>query len=148
MTDQDLFSNRTKAHASTGPRTDDGKARSSANSLKHGLTARHIVLPGEDPAEFDRTLENLIAQHQTEGALETEIVGEIAGGLWRLSRARKYEGLVLGDPSALFGDTSRPNTGFDRLLRYTGSIERQLNRPSPSTNHYPLTTSALLTTDN
>ena len=44
--------NRQNAKKSTGPRTEDGKASTSQNALKHGLLARDAVLPGEDPADF------------------------------------------------------------------------------------------------
>jgi hypothetical protein len=40
---------------SRGPRTPEGKERSSRNALKHGLRAqKHVVLPQEDGAEFAR----------------------------------------------------------------------------------------------
>src|SRR2546421_192930 len=38
--------NRRNAQKSTGPRTDEGKARSRFNALKHGMTAQIPVLPG------------------------------------------------------------------------------------------------------
>ena len=47
-----LEANRLNAQRSTGPRTAEGKARSSQNAVRHGLTAKCPVLPGEDPAEF------------------------------------------------------------------------------------------------
>jgi hypothetical protein len=52
--------NRQNAQKSTGPTTDEGKAASSRNALKHGLLARDIVVA--DPAfaesreEFDALL--------------------------------------------------------------------------------------------
>ena len=49
-----IKANRENAKKSTGPRTEEGKARVSLNALKHGLLARDAVLPSEDPAEFDR----------------------------------------------------------------------------------------------
>ena len=48
-----LLANRANAQKSTGPRSVEGKAASRFNALKHGLDARSIVLPGEDPAEYE-----------------------------------------------------------------------------------------------
>ena len=54
--------NADNARLSTGPRTDEGKARSSQNARKHGLTAAQFVIAAEDRQEFDE----LLAQLQTE----------------------------------------------------------------------------------
>ena len=43
---------RKNAKHSTGPRTPEGKARSSQNARKHGLFARDTLLPDENPEEF------------------------------------------------------------------------------------------------
>ena len=40
--------NRQNAKKSTGPRTEEGKARSSQNGLKHGLLARDAVMADEE----------------------------------------------------------------------------------------------------
>ena len=45
--------NRANAQKSTGPRSVEGKAASRFNALKHGLDAQSIVLPGEDPEEYE-----------------------------------------------------------------------------------------------
>ncbi len=42
--------NRRNASKSTGPRTEQGKAASRRNALKHGLRAEALALPNEDPA--------------------------------------------------------------------------------------------------
>jgi hypothetical protein len=113
---------------STGPRTDAGKAISSMNSLKHGLTAKTVVLRGENQADFDRLHEQFLAEHSPVGALETELVAEIAACLWRLQRARRYESTILETSSfELFVNPTQAK-GFETLLRYMGAIERQLNR--------------------
>jgi len=48
-----ILANRANAQKSTGPRSAEGKAASRFNALKHGLDAQSIVLPGEDPAEYE-----------------------------------------------------------------------------------------------
>ena len=116
------------SHISTGPRTDAGKAVSSMNSLKHGLTSRKVVLPGENQADFDRLHDQLLSEHAPAGALETELVAEIAACLWRLQRARRYESAILETSSFELFVSHTQAKGFETLLRYMGSIERQLNR--------------------
>ena len=110
----------------TGPRTSEGKAVSSRNALKHGLTATQVVIPGENQADFDQLLADLTADRKPEGELEIQLVGEIAACTWRLARARSREAQLLETQGGLF--FSDHNPGFERLLRYMGSIERQLNR--------------------
>lgn len=51
-TEKQLVANRQNALKSSGPRSLDGKRRSSPNALRHGLTSTQMVIPGEDPAEF------------------------------------------------------------------------------------------------
>jgi len=51
-TPRKLQANRANARLSTGPRTPEGKQRSSRNAITHGFHARDVVIPGEDPADF------------------------------------------------------------------------------------------------
>jgi len=113
----------------TGPTTPAGKQISAMNSLKHGLTARQTVLPGENREEFDSLVASLRDHYQPDGPLELEVCDEVSATLWRLQRARAHEALALqtsGDQ--LFAGDTPAARGFDRLLRYLGSIERQFNR--------------------
>src|SRR5260370_8547295 len=48
-----INANRANAQKSTGPRSAEGKSASRFNALKHGIDAASVVIPGEDPAEYE-----------------------------------------------------------------------------------------------
>ena len=48
-----INANRANALKSTGPRSVEGKSAARFNALKHGIDAASIVIPGEDPAEYE-----------------------------------------------------------------------------------------------
>ena len=52
-TDKQIAANRLNAQKSTGPKTPEGRAAVRLNAIKHGLTAQSLVLPGENPEDFD-----------------------------------------------------------------------------------------------
>src|SRR5712672_1617164 len=66
-----IEANRLNAQKSTGPSTPEGRAAVSLNSLKYGLYAETLILPGEDPAAFEALLDRLDAEHQP--ATPTEV---------------------------------------------------------------------------
>jgi hypothetical protein len=90
-TQKQIQANRNNARKSTGPQTQEGKTRASQNALKHGLLARDAVLPGEDPEEFEALLAELEADIQPGGAVERELVRQIADAQWRLRRLTRLE---------------------------------------------------------
>ena len=90
-TDRQLQANRENAKKSTGPRSPEGKARSSKNALKHGLLAADSVIPGEDPAEFDRHLTLFENTYVPKNYIEREIVRQAADAAWRMQRLSRIE---------------------------------------------------------
>lgn len=54
-----LAANRKNAERSTGPKTDEGKAISRRNGLKHGLSGEGVVVAEADDAEVERRVEAL-----------------------------------------------------------------------------------------
>ena len=68
--DAQLRANRANAMKSTGPRSVQGKAVSRFNALKHGMDAASVVLPGENPADYEAMVasydEELYPQTPTE----------------------------------------------------------------------------------
>jgi hypothetical protein len=89
--EQQNEANRLNAQKSTRPRTADGRARVASNALKHGLTGKQVVLPGEDPAEFDVLRSGLIAELAPQGALEEIFAEKVVADAWRLRRVPPLE---------------------------------------------------------
>jgi hypothetical protein len=56
-TERQIASNQSNARQSTGPRTPEGKARSRANALKHGLAAETLVIDGLEADFAERKAE-------------------------------------------------------------------------------------------
>jgi len=83
--------NRENAQRSTGPRTPEGKSKSSKNALKHGLTAAQLVLPTESPEEYDEHAAQLRDEHDPSTPTEHLLVDQLITASWRLRRARIIE---------------------------------------------------------
>jgi hypothetical protein len=90
-TEKQNEANRINAQKSTGPRTDEGKQRSSQNALKHGLLAQRSVIPGEDPAEFDALVTWFENTFNPSNAYEASLVRQMADADWRLQRISHLE---------------------------------------------------------
>jgi len=95
--DKQKAANKRNAAKSTGPRTPGGKQKSSFNAVTHGLTARSMLLPGENAAELAARQQHLIDTFQPCHPVELEIVERMAGDIWRADRAERSAGLRLGE---------------------------------------------------
>src|SRR5262245_54336453 len=69
-----LRANRENAQKSTGPRTPEGKERSRANGLRHGLSGEGIVLPEPMRAEVERLIAIYTEKFQPRDDDERELV--------------------------------------------------------------------------
>ena len=87
--------NRRNAKKSTGPRTGAGKSVARLNAVKHGLTSTHVVIPGEDAAEFDTLRDELERELDPVGRQETDLVETIAMGVWRKRRIYRMEADII-----------------------------------------------------
>jgi hypothetical protein len=89
--DRQIEANRKNAQRSTGPCTSDGKSRVALNAVKHGLTAKTVVLPHEDPNEFEAFREAMLIDAAPQGAFEEMLVEKISADAWRLRRVPVLE---------------------------------------------------------
>jgi hypothetical protein len=90
-----IRANQRNALRSTGPRSDAGKARSRLNALQHGLTARHVLLPGEDPREFEAFRRAAFDSLLPEGEVESQLADRVVTLLWRMRRIPLFEVALL-----------------------------------------------------
>ena len=91
-----LNANRRNAQLSTGPRTEEGKAKSSRNALTHGLTAESSpVLPNEDPQIYSLFHQQMQDDLHPRTAVEELLVERITSLLWRLRRLPSTEAELL-----------------------------------------------------
>jgi hypothetical protein len=83
---------RANSRKSTGPRTPEGKGRSKFNATKHGLTARSVLLPGEDPSQLAARQQQLIDDLQPRHSAEITAIELMAGAIWRSDRSERALG--------------------------------------------------------
>jgi hypothetical protein len=83
--------NRANAQKSTGPRTPEGKARSSMNAFRHGLTAKHLTLHPDDAASYLGHHRETILAYRPVGREEEMLVGNLADASWLISSANALE---------------------------------------------------------
>src|SRR4051812_10900274 len=93
--DARTLANRKNALKSTGPRTPEGKRRSSMNALKHGLTATTVLLPGEDREAYDARLDAWTDDLRPVGAAQVVAVERAVRATWRLDRCALAESAMI-----------------------------------------------------
>jgi hypothetical protein len=86
-----LDANRRNAKQSTGPRTQEGKRRSSGNAITHGMTARFALLPDEDEAAFDRRMFEWVRKYGPRNDGELFQAERAAYCSWLVERARRAQ---------------------------------------------------------
>ena len=77
-------------------RTQEGKARSSMNALRHGLTARVVVLPTEDMDAYQAFSKEIVDSLDAQTPVERQFAQTVADNQWRINRIRSIEDGMLG----------------------------------------------------
>jgi hypothetical protein len=128
--------NRRNAQHSTGPKTPEGKAAVRFNALTWSLRARSLMLPGDNPADYQQLWDELADEWQPQTRSERYYLEQMCISQWLLTRTAESEhrirrgGLPLvtemGLLSRVSGDRVRLERSFTAGLR---ELERlQLKR--------------------
>jgi hypothetical protein len=156
-TEKQIQANRRNALRSTGPKTPEGKAAVRLNALRHGMRARSILLPGENPEERDRLCADLENEWRPQNRTEQLLVEQMAVAQWKLAR------LEVGERSIYMQDigAERQLALLDRFSVQRGRLERSFSRamrelqdlrktrvleqdlPAPETQRIPVTPEAV-----
>jgi len=78
-----------------GPRTAEGKAKSSLNNLQHGLTGSFRIVGNESQEEFGSVVAAFTDEHQPATATELVLVEKMAEHLWLSRRAQRLQDFAL-----------------------------------------------------
>ena len=117
MSELKIESNRANAQFSTGPRTEEGKARSAQNARKHGLTAQQLLIKPEEREDFEQILAHYQSQIEPHGPIQQTLFNELVAAAWNLRRVRILQAQIdMLDPQ------------YDRLARHHSRFERTFHR--------------------
>ncbi len=84
ISEAQLAANRANAKLAHGATTPAGQKASSMNALRHGLTAKMALLPGDDGEHYAQLVASHVERHAPVGDEENELVHLIAENAWRM----------------------------------------------------------------
>lgn len=114
-----------------GPKTEEGKAVSKYNAIKHGILTKDIVLKSEDENELIEYGKKIRAELKPANEMELLLVERIIANTWRLKRALRGEKEMIEHDmhtekdfgSALSYDFANYDS-YGKFTRYETSLER------------------------
>ena len=120
-----IAANQQNARLSTGPKSEEGKAASSKNNLRHGFTGAFMILPWEKQEEFDTLLSELRAEHQPATLTETLLVEKMAQSFWLSQRAVKLQQIACFHDET---DSPERDRQVALYLRYQTTHDRSFHK--------------------
>ena len=116
--------NRKNSKHSTGPKTQEGKKKSSLNALRHGLTGQVVVMPTEDLQLYQSHVESFEEEYNPATATEQHLVQALADTSWRLNRVAALETNLLSPAASLESQCK----ALANLSMHSQRLSRQFER--------------------
>jgi hypothetical protein len=134
-----IAANRANALLSTGPATPEGKSAVRLNAIKYGIHAESIVIPGENPDEYQAFVKFQLDAWCPQDTAEQQCVDQLTTTLWRLNRLENAEAEIWAaamEQGATLGNAletkspllDRVGRMVDRLQRSIRQITKELQR--------------------
>ena len=110
-----LLANLANSMQSTGPRTEEGKAKARYNARRHGLTGQFYVMDDDDRQAYLTFETRLFSDLKPVGPCEEQLAVSIAQDHWRMNRAKGIEFNTMGlahheNSGAIGADTAETET--------------------------------------
>lgn len=134
LSQKQLEANRQNAKLG-GVKTEEGKAVSKYNALKHGILSQEVLLEGEDENSLIELGKKLRAELKPDTEIELLLVDRIVANTWRLKRALRGEKeMIKHDIDGIFGSDKNFGSAlssdfasydsYGKFTRYETSLER------------------------
>ena len=111
------------AQQSRGPVSLEGKKAVRLNALTYGLRARDLILPRENPEEYQQLWAELLDEWKPQTRSERMALEQVATAYWLLARATRSETSIRITQHLSFQEMSRL---VDRVYAQRTSLERSL----------------------
>ncbi len=99
-----IEANRSNAQHSTGPKTEEGKAKSSLNARRTGLTGHSIMLSADEADLYEHHVARFACEFNPVGDREHELVQSLADTQWRINRVPILEAGVYAAGRVRYAD--------------------------------------------
>ena len=121
-----VAANRRNAKLPRGPLSEAASAAIRENAVKHGLTAKHVVMQHEDDADYHELRASITMEYQPRTPQEHRLADQIAQNYWRLLRCRRVETATFENRLGTLKDRLKidPKAGFVVSLRPPGRGRR------------------------
>jgi hypothetical protein len=124
-----LTANQKNAQLSTGPRTTEGRNRSSQNALRFGLFSTKNCVQPHETEEYEALSAALWNDMRPNGAMQELFATEVVRAAWRLRRCTEVESVLAekttGEDPMLDQELLRTQTAVDRARSQSHGIVRR-----------------------
>lgn len=116
---------RANGALSHGPLSPETKAISRRNSLKFGIDAKAMILPGEDPAALEQLTTEYLDLYKPVGPVESAVLHEAIRAQWLRSRYDRIEVEILNMRAAAHKGSEFPlGAAFDQDAKSGNALQR------------------------
>lgn len=117
---------------STGPRTPEGKQISSKNATKHGCCSKCLLLPDENPQEWETLKAGWLQEYEIDTPAAAFLVTQAAEKQWLLLRAQNrflevQQFLYLSESECRLWNEEQCKL-YEKFQRYLTTAERAFDR--------------------